>query len=377
MGDGSIIPSDDEGDDGEEGGSDDEDDQEGEGENDREGDDQDDELEQTALDIPGFPHERDEITGRLGQQRGKDASSSPDIPLAVSNSHQHGFSGSPLKNVITPPQYLASVENSNHDLSDDEEAEGDLDDDVDENVHGEMGDGMHDEAIEPSYQMAHSMLVRNSGGIVSFDQSESGVGPQSNVMTMHHHLEGYAGEDEMLLDGDSDGGVLSSMSFPPGIIGGEGNAVSIHTPDQFLENTAQEMETAAAHVLMETDGGAEGKDEDGFEDLLGSLEDHLNDQAPIPVQNEKPIAKHRTVADASAAEAVAEPVAAAVMEELLVKEDGKQKTGAAEPSQADEGAGKEVEKTYTELVAERPGKSPAANQGEGGTEDKKGESVTT
>jgi hypothetical protein len=342
MGDGSVIPSDEEGEDGEDGGSDDDDDQEGE--NEREVDDQDDELERPASDI------NHEITRKLGQEMVNDTSSSPDIPLVASNSHQHEFSGSPLKKVITPPQYPTSFENSNLDLSGDEEAEGDLDDDVDENVHGEMDNGMHDES---SYQMAHVISLENPTGVVSFDQQEAEVEPDDHMMAMHHHPEDYCGEDEMLLDSD-DGGVLSSMLFPPRMVGEEENANSIHTLIQFHESVPQEMENVTMHSLMEAASGAESTNEDEFEDLLGSLEDHLNDQAPETVQNAEPVIEHVAMAGAPAVEEVVQPVAAEAVEEPLVNEDCVERAMTAERRATSEDGASEGQ-THMDPAVDEPG----------------------
>jgi hypothetical protein len=336
MGDGSIIPSDEEGDDGEEGASDEDDDQEGEGENDREGEDQDDELEPATSDIPGTNHDRDEIGPRLGQQRGHDVAPPPPVPLAAPTMHQHGFSGSPLKKVVTPPQYSASFENSNLGLSGDEEAEGDLDDDVDGGVQDEMGHGMHDERTKHSYQMAHDLSLDNAGSVVSFNVAESGVGPDGQMMALHHHLGELAGDEEMLLNGDGDGGVLGSLTFPSGMVGAEGNETSIHSPHGFAGSGSCEMESAAAQDdLLDTAGGADGEDDDGFEDLLGSLEDHLNDQAAEAAQNETPMFEHDAVALGITPEAADGPVPTAATDEQLGEVPGAAMAGMVEASIAD------------------------------------------
>jgi hypothetical protein len=292
MGDDNLIQSDEEGEDG----SDDEDQSEGEGHGDHDDDDVDNieakhpQLARTQTN--GSPDAA--IDSGTGQEHGRDASSSPDLPLATTSStlgHEHGIAGSPLRNVVT---FASAFEERSPDLiSDGEaEAEGDEDeidrDDIHESLQGEVVDsGMHG-----GYHMSQD--ERFSAGHV-------------DGMSMGQNQD-YMDDDEMLLDGDMSGmdfGTLSAEHepYPEPYQDDEEEIMPVpvqehqeHIPHQDPEALDQEPPFSGQDTIVDQQGlgSLEGarEEEDTFEDLLGSLEDHLNEQGPgLEAEQEDEIAK--------------------------------------------------------------------------------------
>lgn len=217
-----------------------------------------------------------------GQERERDASSSPDLPLAATSSilgHEHGTAGSPLRNVVT---FAPTFEERSPDLiSDGEaEAEGDVDEIDHDDIHESLQGEMEDSEMHSGYHMP-----QNEG----FSAEHGGDG-----MSMGQNQD-YMDDDEMLLDGDMSGMDFGSMSaehepYPEPYPDDEEEIMPVPVqehqeripPDP--EALDQEPHFSAQDPMANQPGlgSSEGarEEEDTFEDLLGSLEDHLNEQGP-------------------------------------------------------------------------------------------------
>lgn len=298
IGDDALLPSDEEGEDGTE----DDEHSDGEGQGDQDDDDEDstepNPAELTRTETNGSADVADD--NGTGQDRGRDASSSPDLPLASVTSavgHGHGTAGSPLRNVVTfPPMF----EEGSPDLNSDgeAEAEGEIDEVPHENVHESL-QTLQTETGDNEMQDAYHMLHDGSMGV----QPENAVqyeshfpdGKDGDMMSMDQG-KGYIEDDEMLLDGDVSGMDFTGLSgghdhYPDPFPDDDEEIMSVpvqeHIPasepqclDQGHLSSVQEM--TAAQPVMDPPEGAREDEEDTFEDLLGSLEDHLNEQGPGP-----------------------------------------------------------------------------------------------
>jgi hypothetical protein len=282
MGDDSLIPSDEEGEDG----SDDDDQSEGEGH----GDHDDDDVDSTeAKHLELARTETNGITGTTddngtGQERERDASSSPDLPLVTTSStlgHEHGTAGSPLRNVVT---FAPTFEERSPDLiSDGEaEAEGDLDEIDHDDIHESLQGEVEDNDMHGGYHIPHDE---------GFSTEHGGDG-----MSMGQNQD-YMDDDGMLLDSDMSGMDFGTMSaehepYPEPYPDDEEEIMSVpvqehqeHIPPPELEALDQEPHFSAEDAIADRPGlgSSEGaREEDTFEDLLGSLEDHLNEQGLGP-----------------------------------------------------------------------------------------------
>lgn len=285
MGDDNLIPSDEEGEDG----SDDDDQSEGEGHGDH--DDDDDDVDNTEAKHPELA--RTETNGSTdavddngtGQERERDASSSPDLPLATMSStlgHEHGTAGSPLRNVVT---FAPTFEERSPDLiSDGEaEAEGDVDEIDHDDIHVSLQGEVEDSDMHGGYHISEDerFSAEHGGDGMSMGQNQN-----------------YMDDDEMLLDGDMSGMDFGTMSaehepYPDPYPDDEEEIMPVpvqehqeHIPPPDLEALDQELHFSARDTIanMPGLGSSEGarEEEDNFEDLLGSLEDHLNEQGPGP-----------------------------------------------------------------------------------------------
>ena len=109
--------------------------------------------------------------------------------------------------------------------------------------------------------------------------------------------QGYMDDDEMLLDGDMSGMDFGNMAveheqYPDPYPDDDEEIISvpvqeqqdqIHHPDpQTLDQEPHisAHDTIATQPARGLSEGARDEEEDNFEDLLGSLEDHLNEQGP-------------------------------------------------------------------------------------------------
>jgi hypothetical protein len=283
MGDDNLIPSDEEGEDG----SDDDDQSEGEGH----GDHDDDDVENTEAKHPELA--RTETNGSTdlvddngtGQEGERDASSSPDLPVAATSStlgHEHGTAGSPLRNVVT---FAPTFEERSPDLiSDGEaEAEGDVDEIDHNNIHESLQGEMEDSEMHGGYHIPQSE---------GFSAEHGGDG-----MSMGQNQD-YMDEDEMLLDGNMSGMDFSTLSaehepYPEPYPDDDEEIIPVpvqehqeHIHHPHPEALDQEPQFSAQDTIADQPGlgSSEGarEEEDTFEDLLGSLEDHLNEQGPGP-----------------------------------------------------------------------------------------------
>jgi hypothetical protein len=281
MGDDNLIPSDEEGEDG----SDDDDQSEGEGHGDHDDDDVDNieakhsELARTEMN--GSPDAVDD--SGTGHERERDASSSPDLPLVTTSStlgHEHGTAGSPLRNVVT---FAPTFEERSPDLISDGEAEAEGD--VDEIDHDDIHESL--QGVEDSDMHGGYHIPQNEG----FSAEHGGDG-----MSMGQN-QGYMDDDEMLLDGDMSGMDFGTMSaehepYPEAYPDDEEEIMPVpvqehqeHIPSQHPEALHQGLDFSAEDAITNQPGlgSSEGaREEDTFEDLLGSLEDHLNEQGPGP-----------------------------------------------------------------------------------------------
>lgn len=283
MGDDNLIPSDEEGEDG----SDDEDQSEGEGQ----GDHDEDDIDNTDAKHPQLA--RTETNGSTeaagnngtGRARERDASSSPDLPLATTSStlgHEHGTAGSPLKNVVT---FASTFEERSPDLISDGEAEAEGD--VDEIDHHDIHESLQGE-VEDNDMHGRYHISQDEG--FSAEHGRDG-------MSMGQNQE-YMDDDEMLLDGDMSGMDFGTISaehepYPEPYQDDEEEIMPIPVPEHQehilpsdSEALNQEPHFSAQDTIVDQRGlgSSEGgrEEEDTFEDLLGSLEDHLNEQGPGP-----------------------------------------------------------------------------------------------
>jgi hypothetical protein len=282
MGDDNLNPSDEEGEDG----SDDDDQSDGEGQ----GDHDEDDIENMEAKHPELTrietNESADATDEhgTGQDRERDASSSPELPLATMAStvgHEHGTAGSPLRNVVT---FAPTFEERSPDLISDGEAEAEGDED--EIVHDDIHESLQGEVEDSDMQGAYHM-PQNQG----FSAEHIGHG-----MSMGQN-QGYMDDDEMLLDGDMSGMDFSNMAaeheqYPEPYPDDDEEIIPVPVPEQQDQihhpdpHTLDQEPHISAHDTIATQParglseGARDEEEDNFEDLLGSLEDHLNEQGP-------------------------------------------------------------------------------------------------
>jgi len=280
MGDDNLIPSDEEGEDG----SDDDDQSEGEGHGDHDDDDVDNfETKHSELARTETNGSNDAVDGNgTGHERERDASSSPDLPLATASStlgHEHGTAGSPLRNVVT---FAPTFEERSPDLISDGEAEAEGD--VDEIDHDDIHESL--QGVEDSNMHGGYHIPQNEG--FSVEHGGDGMSVVQN--------QGYMDDDEMLLGGDMSGMDFGTMSaehepYPEAYPDDEEEIMPVpvqehqeHIPSLHHEALDQEPHFSAQDVITNQRGLglSEGvrEEEDTFEDLLGSLEDHLNEQGP-------------------------------------------------------------------------------------------------
>ncbi len=283
MGDDNINPSDEEGEDG----SDDDDQSEGEGQ----GDHDEDDIENSEANHPDLaPTEANQSADAadkhgIGQDRERDISSSPELPLATLGStvgHEHGTAGSPLRNVVT---FAPTFEERSPDVvSDGEaEAEGDEDENIHDNIHENLQGEVEDSDMQRGYNIPQDagFSAEHAGGGMSMEQNQD-----------------YMDDDEMLLDGDMSGMDFGTMSadhepYPVPYPEEEEEIMPVplqeeqdrlppdqQTLDQEPHFSAHDI--VADQLVLVSPEGAREDEEDNFEDLLGSLEDHLNEQGSGP-----------------------------------------------------------------------------------------------
>jgi hypothetical protein len=200
--------------------------------------------------------------------------------------------------------YPASYEMHSPNINSDgeAEAEGDLDDISHENHHENMHGGLEDNGGHNAYDMQHGMeMEMQSHDPLSYSIHDSVSGDNEGSHLMEH-TGGYNDNEEMLLEGDVSGMDFHSMAQEqyPGQFHDDEEDISIPLQEHLssFDPQAQEhsfipleqqgdhlhQEDLDLHPSEQTHGGlgmhgADGE-EDTFEDLLGSLEDHLNDQGP-------------------------------------------------------------------------------------------------
>jgi hypothetical protein len=278
IGDDTLNVSDEEGEDG----SDDEDQTDGEGQGDHDEDDAENaETKHLQLARTETNESADAADDHhTSQDRERDASSSPELPLAAMTSalgQDHGNAGSPLRNVVT---FASAFEERSPELMSDGEAEAEGDED--ESVHDEIQQNLPGEAEDSDMQVAYHMPQ---------DQRFS-AGHMGDGMPMEQN-QGYRDDDEMLLDGEMSGMDFSNMAavhdqYPEHYPDDEEEEImsipvqeqqdQIHHPDpQALDHFSAQDSIVDQPALGSAEEVRE-EEEDNFEDLLGSLEDHLNEQ---------------------------------------------------------------------------------------------------
>jgi hypothetical protein len=176
------------------------------------------------------------------------------------------------------------------------EAEGDLDDDevAQDDMHGHPHHGMDERDSNHNYHLPQMGLGTPSEQPMSYSLGLSGGQGHHDEMSMEQH-ESYEGDDdEMLLDSHVSGIDFGSLNTPQ-----YHESFTNDDDEGPMPDSAQDdMSTFDPHAQMHDyhsldpqhmddqhhpDAENVEVDDDTFEDLLGSLEDHLNDQDADPV----------------------------------------------------------------------------------------------
>lgn len=280
MGDDNLNPSEEEGEDG----SDDDDQSDGEGPGDHDEDDVDNaQIKHPELARTETNESADAVDDHgAGQDHARDISSSPELPLAAIGSivgHEHGTAGSPLRNVVT---FAPTFEERSPNLISESEAEAEGDDD--EIDHHDIHENLQEEVDEIGMQGAYHIQQDQD-----FSAEHMGDG-----MSMGQN-QSYLDDGEMLLDAELSGMDFSNMEaehgqFPEHYPDDEEEIMSvpvqeeqdrIHYPDPqtFVQGPhISSQDSIADRLAIRSSDGVREEEEDNFEDLLGSLEDHLNEQ---------------------------------------------------------------------------------------------------
>jgi hypothetical protein len=367
MGEGSAAASDDEGSDGDDGSEDDDQDDEGEGSKNGENDGGN-ENDNESMPLDNKPQPPPTGVSALNLSQGSsEIQDSPQYPLESSIPHlphgsSHGKGGSPLKNAFTPPMFSPAISAQPSELeSGHDEAEGDLDDtqmgmedeqqghehqlqqqhelqyhdngqpDDQHNMHdegfghdhndkhefghaqqpGQQFMGMEHHDMPPPEDSSHHPDTYNS----SFDNSADFQGLLENTPPAFDSSMSMPHDDEMLLDhGHPDLGDDFDPNMP------------IESEQVPVEPEPQPEPVDQADAMMD-DG------DQGFEDLLGSLEDHLNDHS-APLKEELPAAQDTRQAPephVSPPAVEAEPVEAATAEPAIEPPAAPEETASAPP----------------------------------------------
>jgi hypothetical protein len=327
MGDGSMAQSDDEGEGEGEGEGDDrsdgseDEDQDGEGEG-SQTHDQDDDTRMVLDNLPPepkIPAPKPAISG--------------DFPVETPHGEFGGqpggqgatMSGSPLKHAFTPQSYspTLSAEGAEGGVGQDafggEQGQGHFEQHQQQQAFHEQ-DQQQQQQFEPQHQDAHAHPAAAAADTPSaFDVSAtdfagmlSGTPPQFES----GHQDGGEGGDEMLLDS---------------VQGHEGE-----------EHQLPDLTNFDPHASTEAHGeGQEGQEgEEKFEDLLGSLEEHLNDgsaeadepMALVGVEEAEPVEKVEAQVDEAAPAAVVDDAPAVVAEEQKPVQEEKAEEAPAAPA---------------------------------------------
>jgi hypothetical protein len=315
--DNSQAASDDEGDEGDEGeddGSDD--DNEGEGEGDDDQDQEDHEHDNATLNTMDFTGVPD---GDL-KEMPRDISSSPDFLLSAKNT-SHIAQGSPLKHAISPPPPLSTDPVP---IEDNEaEADGDDDDDNVDNMqhhqqHEEEGhstrqdyyiseqqneviDHGYDE-LGPNHNHDDDEMLLDNEGLEFMDHTNPATFPNPT------DLENDENENLMEVDGPSS----TKLSYGyqdehgQGYSATEGGPTStgeyVHAVEEATHEEQQippvSTDDVLGHQPIDAAGtGDQEEEHESYADLLGSLDDHLNEQSH---ETEVPEARGETEARAKA-----------------------------------------------------------------------------
>lgn len=338
IGDGSIVPSDEEGDDGEEGSDDDDQEGEGEGEGSQADDnEQDNDRDRMILDnLPSEP--------KIAPPKPAITDFPPESPSNSFNSRRlsHGppTSGSPLKRTFTPPSYSPTISTGHsegvHHGEDEEEG------DADEHQQHQHDEGhqfeqhqQHDDHFGEDQQSFH-------------DTHEHQYEPQHHPEILPHTAdnvhEAHAAQEGYEVSTTDFQGMLSDT--PPGFQHDEEHML-LDAGEQHGHDELPDMADFDPKLTVEEtagEGGEHGEqeaDDEKFEDLLGSLEEHLNEgvAAQGVVEEQEAEGEKGTEGDGAVA-AVAEvlgPVIALEMGEgAVVGEGGEAGEGVGEVKEVEE-----------------------------------------
>jgi hypothetical protein len=262
MGDGSIVPSDEEGDDGEEGSDDDDQEGDGEGEG-SQADDNEQDNDQDRMILDNLPSEP-----KIAPPKPAITDFPPESALNSFNSRRlsHGppISGSPLKHTFTPPSYSPTLSTGHSEgvHHGEEEDEGDADERQQQQQHDE------NHQFEQQHQQQHD--AHFGADQQSFhDSHEHQYEPQHHPEIPPHAADTVHGAQEGYEVGTTDfQGMLSD------------------TPPRFQHDEEEEqmlLDGGEQHGLPDMAdfdpkvAAEEGDEDEKFEDLLGSLEEHLNE----------------------------------------------------------------------------------------------------
>lgn len=329
MGDGSMAPSDDEGegegDDRSEGSDDEDQDGEGEGSQTHDQDDDNRMVLDNLPPEPKVPAPKPAISG--------------DFPVETPHGEFGGqaggqgatTSGSPLKHAFTPQSYSPTLsaeggaENAPADAFGGDQLQGHFEQQHQHQQQQVFHVQTQQQYPEPQPQhqehphdapaadtpSAFDVSATDFAGMLSGTPPQFGVGEQ----------EGEQGDEEMLLD-------------------------SVQGHEHQLPDLSDFDPHASTEVGEQEEGGegGEGGGEEKFEDLLGSLEEHLNDgtgevgdepMALVGVEEAEPVAVVEAVADGTAPVAVAveeAPAAVVAEEQKPVEEEKLEEAPAATPA---------------------------------------------
>ncbi|KFY92611.1 hypothetical protein V500_04136 [Pseudogymnoascus sp. VKM F-4518 (FW-2643)] len=314
MGDGSMAPSDDEGegegDDRSEGSDDEDQDGEGEGSQTHDQDDDNRMVLDNLPPEPKIPAPKPAISG--------------DFPVETPHGEFGGqaggqgptTSGSPLKHAFTPQSYSPTLS-----------AEGGAENAPADAFGGEQLQGHFEQQHQQQQQVFHEQ-----------DQQQQQY-PEPQQQHESHPHDGPAADTPSAFDVSATdfAGMLSGTPPQFGVgeqeEGGEGDDEMLLDSVQGHEHQLLDLSDFDPHASTEQgEGGEEGPGEEKFEDLLGSLEEHLNDgtveegdepMALVGVEEAEPVGVVEEVADEAApvdVEVEDAPAAVVAEEQKLVEE---------------------------------------------------------
>jgi hypothetical protein len=303
MGDDSVLPSDDEGDDGS-------DDEEGDDQDEQDGDDQD--GDEPEADTTGTDLERkmtdDSLESPSNDRHDHSTTrdSHADLPLPkmqLPAALDHGSAGSPLKHVMSYEPVYSEHSPNMGDSDGEAEADGDDDEGGDDQGQTDLDGASEAQHLHNPY-ISHDMERAISSHSAAAYGGQDGALDDNTGMPSMAHDESYQEGDDMILDADVSGMEFQDLHTHPGQYAeheqyqddhAEMPIEQQHMPSFDNEHTSGDHGYGAieqpAHDIgdeLQFDHGEhpaeqqEGEDGDTFEDLLGSLEDHLNDHdAPV------------------------------------------------------------------------------------------------